>query len=111
MNDVDDTAIANELATKNAEADSEALWVDRHFFPSAEDLRMVRSIALLGLLEAAHHGRYHARFRRFEVRAWREPEAAERFTSVRVHICVALEDQVLEATTVKGHPLTIGQVE
>ena len=109
MSDMDDTATALKFATKGLDTEAEALWVERHFFPSAEDMRMVRSIALLGLLEAAQRGRYHARFRRFEVCAWRDPEPAERFTSVRVHLCVALEDRVLETTTVRECGLAIGE--
>lgn len=100
-----DTADAVE-ATR---PDTEALWIERQFFPSAEDLRMVRSIALLRMLEAVQHGKYHARFRRFQVHAWREPEPADRFTIVRVHICIALEESVLEQTTLSAFAACIGE--
>jgi hypothetical protein len=96
-------------AVEATRSDREALWIERQFFPSAEDMRMVRSIALLGMLEAAQHGTYRARFRRFQVHAWREPEPADRFTIVRVHICIALEECVLEQTTVNACTASIGE--
>jgi len=45
-------------------------------FPGAEELRMVRAIARLALLEAARHGQYHASFHGFRVYAMRESAVA-----------------------------------
>ena len=51
-------------------------------FPSAEELRMLRPIALLALLEAAHQGEYHASFHGFRVQALRQ-RFGTRFRCIR----------------------------
>ena len=48
----------------------------RACFPGAEELRMVRAITRLALLEAVRHGQYHASFHGFRVYALRESSAA-----------------------------------
>jgi hypothetical protein len=75
-------------------------------FPSAEELRMVRAIALLALQEAARHGEYRATFHGFRVQALRKclTPGAEAF--VEVNLCVSLGKTVVErgliATTDAG---------
>ena len=44
-------------------------------FPSSEEIRMVRSIALLALMEAVRHGRWGASFHGFRVQALRQGAA------------------------------------
>lgn len=44
-------------------------------WPSAEELRMLRSIASFALLEATRHGEYRATFHGFRVHARRQPQA------------------------------------
>ena len=44
-------------------------------FPSTEEIRMVRSIALLALMEAQRHGRWGASFRGFRIQARRQGPA------------------------------------
>jgi hypothetical protein len=45
------------------------------FFHSTEEIRMVRSIALLALMEAQRHGRWGASFHGFRVQALRQGPA------------------------------------
>lgn len=65
-------------------------------FPSGEELRMVRAIALLALVEAARHGEYRATFHGFRVQALRQcpPPGADAF--VEVNLCVSLGKTVIE---------------
>jgi len=65
-------------------------------FPSAEELRMVRAIALLALLDAARHGEYRATFHGFCVDARRKPSPSGVDTSVEVDFCVSLGKIVVE---------------
>jgi hypothetical protein len=54
-------------------------------FPSAEELRMLRAIALIAVAEAACIGEYRASFRGFRVHAWRiNPQSFGIFVPVRV---------------------------
>ena len=69
-------------------------------FPSAEELRMVRAIALLALREAACHGQYRASFHGFCVQATRRcwlPDPDERFD---VDLCVSLGRAVVARSRV-----------
>jgi hypothetical protein len=65
-------------------------------FPSAEELRMVRAIALLALVEAARHGEYRATFRGFRVQALRQCPAPGSDAFARVNLCVTLGEIVIE---------------
>lgn len=65
-------------------------------FPSAEELRMVRAIALLALLEAARHGEYRATFRGFRVQALRQRPAPDAEAFVEVNLCVSFGRAVIE---------------
>jgi hypothetical protein len=65
-------------------------------FPGAEELRMVRAIALLALLEAARHGEYRATFRGFRVQALRQRPAPDGDVFVEVNLCVSLGRAVIE---------------
>ena len=75
-------------------------------FPSAEELRMVRAIALLALQEAARHGEYRATFHGFRVQALRKCLAPGAEAFVEVNLCVSLGKTVVErglvATTDAG---------
>ncbi len=65
-------------------------------FPSEEELRMVRAIALLALLDAARHGEYRATFRGFRVHALRQRPAPDADAFVEVNLCVSLGRAVIE---------------
>ena len=69
-------------------------------FPSAEELRMVRAIALLALLEAARHGEYRATFHGFRVHALRQCSAPGADAFVEVNLCVSLGKTVVEHSLV-----------
>lgn len=65
-------------------------------------MRMVRAIALLGLMEACRHGEYRASFRRFQVQARREVCSDDGAAVLHVHLCVRLDDRVLERGSVRA---------
>jgi len=69
-------------------------------FPSAEELRMVRAIALLALLEAARHGKYRATFHGFRVQAMREYSVHNSEAFVEINLCVSLGNIVVERALV-----------
>ncbi len=85
-----------------------AAWAagDPVSFPSTEELRMVRAIALLALLEAARHGEYRATFHGFRVQALRQCSAPGADVFVEVNLCMSLGKTVVErglvATTDAG---------
>ena len=58
--------------------------------PNAEELRMVRAIALLAVLDAARFGDYHATFHGFRVQALRQVIRQGTRAFVRVTLCVSL---------------------
>lgn len=63
--------------------------------PTAEEVRMVRAIAQIALLEAARDGEYRATFRGFSVRACRLcPQEPEAF--VEIKFCVSLGRVIVE---------------
>ncbi len=59
-------------------------------FPSSEEIRMVRSIALLALMEAQRHGRWGASFRGFRVQAQRRGPARGFAAFTEVGLSVSL---------------------
>lgn len=65
-------------------------------FPAAEELRMVRAIALLALVEAARRGEYRATFRGFRVQALRQYPVPGADAFVEVNLCVSFEETVIE---------------
>ncbi len=69
---------------------------DARWFPSAEDMRMVRAIALLALLEAVRHGEYRATFRGFRVEAVRRAGLGHGAPTVEVHLVVTFAGAVVE---------------
>ena len=69
-------------------------------FPSAEELRMLRAIALLALLEAAHQGEYHASFHGFRVQALRLRSAPGSDVFVEVNLCVSIGTNLVERSLV-----------
>lgn len=69
-------------------------------FPSTEELRMVRAIALLALLEAARHGEYRATFHGFRVQALRQCSAPGADAFVEVNLCVSLGNTVVKNSLV-----------
>ena len=64
--------------------------------PSAEDMRMVRAIALLSLLEAVRHGKYHATFHGFRVEAVRRDGLGRDAPTVEIHLVVTFDGMVVE---------------
>jgi len=83
------------MSASNVVADVFALAAPRRF-PSAEDMRMVRAIALLALLEAARHGKYHATFHGFRVEAVRRDGLGRDAPTVEIHLVVAFDGTVVE---------------
>ena len=69
-------------------------------FPSAEELRMVRAIALIALLEAARNGEYRASFHGFRVQALRQCAVPGAEVFVEVNLCVSLGKNVFERSSV-----------
>jgi hypothetical protein len=59
-------------------------------FPSTEEIRMVRSIALLALMEAQRHGRWGASFHGFRVQAQRQDPARGGAALTEVSLSVSL---------------------
>ncbi len=70
--------------------------VELRSFPSAEEMRMVRAIALLALLEAVRHGEYCATFHGFRVEAVRRHGLGHVAPTVEVSIVVTLAGTVVE---------------
>ena len=64
--------------------------------PNAEELRMVRAIAMLALVEAARRGEYRATFRGFRVQALRQCPTPGADAFVQVSLCVSLGETVIE---------------
>ena len=69
-------------------------------FPSAEELRMVRGIALVALLEAARQGEYRASFHGFRVQALRQCSAPGVDVFVEVNLCVSFGKNLVERSLV-----------
>lgn len=59
-------------------------------FPSNEEIRMVRSIARLALMEAVRHGRWGASFHGFRVQALRQDPARGGAALTEVSLSVSL---------------------
>ena len=70
------------------------------FFPSAEELRMVRAIALIALLEAARIGEYRASFHGFRVQALRQGSTPDTAVVVDVNIYVCFGQNLVEHSLV-----------
>lgn len=70
-------------------------------YPGAEELRMVRAIARLALLEAARHGEYRATFHGFSVLARRQCPISGDGVVVAVNLCVLLGRTVVERSLVR----------
>ena len=64
-------------------------------FPSTEEVRMVRSIALLALVEAQRHGRWGASFHGFRVQALRQGPARGCAALTEVSLSVSLGKAVV----------------
>ena len=64
-------------------------------FPSSEEIRMVRSIALLALMEAVRHGRWAASFHGFRVQAQRQGPARGFAAVTEVGLSVSLGEAVV----------------
>jgi len=70
--------------------------VKQRSYPNAEEMRMVRAIALLALLEALRHGEYRATFHGFRVEAHRRPGHDNAKPTVEVSLTVRLAGHVVE---------------
>ena len=64
-------------------------------FPSTEEIRMVRSIALLAIMEAQRHGRWGASFHGFRVQALRQGPARGFAAFTEVSLSVRLGQAVV----------------
>ena len=69
-------------------------------FSSSEEIRMVRSIALLALMEAQRHGRWGASFHGFRVQAQRQGPARSFAAFTEVSLSVSLGKVLVERSTV-----------
>jgi hypothetical protein len=70
-------------------------------YPGAEELRMVRAIARLALLEAARHGEYRATFHGFSVLARRQCPISGDGVVVAVNLYVLLGVTVVEQSLLR----------
>ena len=73
---------------------------DATCFPSADEIRMVRAIALFALLEAARRGEYRASFHGFGVQAVRHWARRGADVVVEVILCVSFGKNVVESSLV-----------
>ncbi len=64
-------------------------------FPSMEEIRMVRSIALLALMEAQRHGRWGASFHGFRIQALRQGPARGFAAFTEINLLVSLGKAVV----------------
>jgi hypothetical protein len=64
--------------------------------PNGEELRMVRAIARLALLEAARHGEYRATFRGVRIRAVRQGQPLAGEDAIEVSLRVDLGEERIE---------------
>ena len=64
-------------------------------FPGTEEVRMVRSIALLAIMEAVRHGRWGASFHGFRVQALRQGPARGCAALTEVSLSVSLGKAVV----------------
>lgn len=69
-------------------------------FPSAEELRMVRAIALQALWEAARYGEYRASFRGFDFLALRQVVETGSDRSIGVSLVVRMRRVPVERSFV-----------
>ena len=69
-------------------------------FPSIQEIRMVRSIALLALMEAQRHGRWGASFHGFRVQAQRQGPARSFAAFTEVSLSVSLGQAVVARSRV-----------
>jgi len=88
-------------AVLNARADDRDRLpqIERRQLPDIEDLRMVRAIAALALIEAAKRGAYRATFRRFVVNASRE-RSTDSAAHVMIRVNIAYDGRACEASEV-----------
>ena len=73
-------------------------------FPDAEELRMVRAIAMVVLLEAARRGEYRASFHGFRIQAARRRAGSPVATFVEVKLCVTWEGHPVELKVMRMEP-------
>jgi hypothetical protein len=83
--------------------EGEARVLRRARFPDAEELRMVRAIAMVGLLEAARRGEYRASFHGFRIQAVRQ-RATQVAAFVEVKLCVTWEGHPVELEVMRMEP-------
>ena len=73
-------------------------------FPDAEELRMVRAIAMVVLLEAARRGEYCASFHGFSIQAARQRARPPVATFVEVKLCVTWDGHPVELKVMRMEP-------
>ena len=73
-------------------------------FPDAEELRMVRAIAMAVLLEAARRGEYRASFHGFRIQAARRRTGSPVAAFVEVKLCVTWDGHPVELKVIRMEP-------
>jgi hypothetical protein len=73
-------------------------------FPDAEELRMVRAIAMVVLLEAARRGEYRASFHGFRIQAARQRAGRPVAAFVEVQLCVTWDRHPVELKVMRMEP-------
>ena len=73
-------------------------------FPDAEELRMVRAIAMVALLEAARRGEYRASFHGFRIQAARRRAGFPVAAFIEVKLCVTWEGHPVELQVMRVEP-------
>ena len=84
--------------------EGEARAVRSSRFPDAEELRMVRAIAMVVLLEAARRGEYRASFHGFRIQAARRRAVPHVAAFVEVKLCVTWEGRPVELKVMRMEP-------
>lgn len=97
----EDSIIARHMTSVSRETSSEWCVIGESGssiapLPDAEEMRMVRAIALLALLEAARRGTYCATFRDCAVNAVRRTSAKGAASTVDVRLSITLGAAVQE---------------
>jgi hypothetical protein len=72
--------------------------------PDAEELRMVRAIAMVVLLEAARRGEYRASFHAFRIQAARQPTGSPVAAFIEVRLCVTWDGHPVELNVMRMEP-------
>lgn len=75
------------------------------FYPSSEEVRMARAIAMSVVTEAVMRGESHVSFRGFRISAVRLPCGHEDDSTVRVELVITLDGHIIDREIAEILPL------